>query len=305
MLGNPFEVEGQWCKSALHVHTTDSDGKFGPRETVQFYAQRGYGCVCLTDHDGSEQLPEGIDGVLTLPGMELSCVAGKTYHLVGLGLDRPVKAASGERSLQQGVKIIKSAGGEIFLAHPYWSGLGTEDVQAVPTMLGVEVYNTVCDFCAARGYNEVYWDYLLDRGHVAWAIAADDCHFTPAGAGDAWTMLKLAQPTREAFLESLRNGWFYSSTGVNVHQLQVDDRQVRIVCDPVRRIDFVIAPSQAACFWPTETLHITEAVWQSPDDFTGHVRIQCLAAGGQRAWTNPFFWREGRLVSVAPGSAAG
>jgi histidinol phosphatase-like PHP family hydrolase len=34
----------------LHVHSTFSDGKLTVSELVDFYGERGFGCIAITDH---------------------------------------------------------------------------------------------------------------------------------------------------------------------------------------------------------------------------------------------------------------
>ena len=65
-------------KGALHVHTTLSDGELSPREAASRYRSLGFDFIAVTDHDylmrpqALEGLPREHDGVLILPGVELT-----------------------------------------------------------------------------------------------------------------------------------------------------------------------------------------------------------------------------------------
>ena len=48
---NPFTAAGLWYKGNLHTHTTESDGRLSPLETIRIYAEHGYDFLALTDHE--------------------------------------------------------------------------------------------------------------------------------------------------------------------------------------------------------------------------------------------------------------
>src|SRR5437667_9817521 len=50
-ISNPYAVPGEFCKAQLHCHTTESDGRFRPKELLQMYRDAGYSFVCITDHN--------------------------------------------------------------------------------------------------------------------------------------------------------------------------------------------------------------------------------------------------------------
>ena len=45
-----FPENGIWLKGNLHSHTTNSDGKLSPEETVAKYKELGHDFISLTDH---------------------------------------------------------------------------------------------------------------------------------------------------------------------------------------------------------------------------------------------------------------
>ena len=43
----------------FHIHTNYSDGKMSVPEIIDFYGERGFDCICITDHLAD---PEPVDG---------------------------------------------------------------------------------------------------------------------------------------------------------------------------------------------------------------------------------------------------
>ncbi|HXI16438.1 MAG TPA: phosphotransferase, partial [Chloroflexota bacterium] len=52
--GNPWTANVAtlpWLRGKLHCHTTESDGRLTPQETVNWFAGAGYHFLALTDHN--------------------------------------------------------------------------------------------------------------------------------------------------------------------------------------------------------------------------------------------------------------
>ena len=81
-------------KGALHCHTTRSDGKGTPEETLRLHKANGYDFVALTDHRNynfKNFAPE--TGLIVVPGMEMDrSIPGQTgihcFHTVVLGREK-------------------------------------------------------------------------------------------------------------------------------------------------------------------------------------------------------------------------
>ena len=86
----------------LHAHTTASDGSLVPEELVRLAKQQGVATLAVTDHDTVAGLPRAIAegaqaGVEIIPGIEISCLYGKTeLHILGyfINPDDPHLAAA-------------------------------------------------------------------------------------------------------------------------------------------------------------------------------------------------------------------
>ena len=80
--------DGNFYKTNLHSHSTDSDGHLSARELRDMYKAHGYSVLCVTDHDrfiDRQHLNE--DDFLMLNGLELSIGQfGREGRLVHIGM---------------------------------------------------------------------------------------------------------------------------------------------------------------------------------------------------------------------------
>ena len=111
-----------WLKGNLHTHTTRSDGRRSPEDTVALYRENGYDFIALTDHWTVSETRDG-GGILELSGCEYD-IGGDPragiYHIVGAGLKKDPQLKRGTPA-QDIIDAIRDAGGFPILAHPAWS----------------------------------------------------------------------------------------------------------------------------------------------------------------------------------------
>jgi hypothetical protein len=76
-------------KANFHTHTTESDGRLSPQQTIDEYRQRGYGVLAITDHDRNtypwqkwDRDPQAL-GMVAVSGNELS----RHHHTLSLFTD--------------------------------------------------------------------------------------------------------------------------------------------------------------------------------------------------------------------------
>jgi hypothetical protein len=319
---NPFALPGHWFKGSLHIHSTASDGKLTPDEVVAWYRSRGYHFLALTDHNVlSEARSFARSGLandfITLSGIEVDGtdpLAG-SYHLVGLGLSKSPNLELVDREtgkqvanvpiyqctnlpMQIAVICLRTAGGLVCLAHPYWSGQMSKDLLDLEGGFGLEIWNGGCEVDDAKGLSTVHWDDLLAAGRRLWGLAVDDAHwrsgFKDAGLG--WVWVKAPALTQEAILNALEQGYFYASSRPQIHDLRLEGGQVRVRCSPVLAIDFIgEGPhSRRITASPGETL--TEVTYKL-NDRQRYVRVACQDPHGRWAWSNPFFFDQGDTLA--------
>jgi hypothetical protein len=295
----PFALPGRWFKGCLHVHSTASDGERTVPEVLDWYRQRGYHFLALTDHDVLSQGRAFDADFLILGGIEVGGTDPVTglYHLVGLGLQRtPQIAARAALPLQEAIDRLRAAGGRVVLAHPYWSGQRSANLLDVAGCLGLEVYNGGCDVEDAKGFSTVHWDDLLAAGRRWWGLAVDDAHwrYGDRDAGLGWVWVKARALAPEAIFDALEQGHFYASSGPEIYDLALEGDQVAVRCSPAVAVDFVgegwfsrrvSAPAGERL---TEASHRLRAGQR-------YVRVAVRDAAGCWAWSNPLFldaWRK-------------
>jgi hypothetical protein len=226
---DPFVADGTWLRCALHAHTTNSDGELPPDKLVRHYEWAGFDVLAITDHfvrtDASST-----DALLVIPSTEIDATAaGENAHLLALGVDTAPPRPDGEfEPLADVVAWIDAHGGVPYLAHTYWSGLRTELWEACPGLVGVEIYNAGCELEVGRGFATTHWDEALERGRLLYGIATDDSHHPGYDSAYAWVWARCGERSRDAVLDALRSGRFYSSTGPVIHELEVDDDAVTV-----------------------------------------------------------------------------
>ena len=94
----------------LHLHTTESDGRLGPAELVNFVAGRGLKIVAITDHDITDGLEPAWEAAKAypdlhiIPGIELSTdIPGNEIHILGYYIDH------GDREFQATLQCFRES----------------------------------------------------------------------------------------------------------------------------------------------------------------------------------------------------
>lgn len=87
-----------YLKGDFHTHSTESDGKFSPKELVNLAKSKAIDIMALTDHDNTNGVETAISegkkiGIKVIPAMELSTIYnGETIHLLGYFKDDKYKS---------------------------------------------------------------------------------------------------------------------------------------------------------------------------------------------------------------------
>ena len=290
-LVNCFESEGQWFKANLHCHTTTSDGDCTLAERVEQYRGNGYAILAATDHYKANDVGGlGGDDFLVISGIELhpECTWGEdsnSYHLVGLDVPRDFEDP-GAGDANETIELVRRAGGEVIVAHPYWCGHNINHLLELDGFIGVEVFNSTCTF-NGKGYSSVQWDDLIDAGRVIGGVAVDDVH-APSRRDmfRGWTMIRARELTVEAVMAAIRTGCYYSSCGPVIEDFRVVDGKVRVECSPVVEIHLISYASLGRAFFADDGELLTSAERETSDSLN-YVRAEIIDAKGLRAWSNP------------------
>ena len=299
--------ELKWFKGNIHTHTTESDGDDTPENVVRWYRRHGYDFLVLSDHNHLT-LFEYAAGrrrfkrPLMVPGEEvtLSIHEGRTpIHINAIGISRvvePIDAGEIVPTMQANVDAIIGAGGIASINHPNsrWS-FDHDHIKEVTGATLLEIYNghpasNVHGAPGKASYEEI-WDGVLSAGRTIFGVATDDSHhykdFHPARSnpGRGWIVVQAESLEVEAILDGLASGRFYSSTGVELADLEQSPEaislSVRIERDFIYTIAFIGRGGKV--------LHEStgpEASYE-PSGEEGYVRAVVRSSSGTRAWNQP------------------
>lgn len=285
-----YNLDGNWYKGNTHIHSTRSDGGKTKAELSRMYAAEGYDFLVHADHwVASDVAGEGGDWpILWLDGIELHGHdhGGSMYHVVCIGTFHGLQR---EKGLVAAMELARAQGGLMIMAHPHWLDNTLEDALRYG-FHGVEIYNHVCRWLNGKGDGTVHWNAMLQRDPNTLGFAVDDAHIRPEHPGwnGAWIKVNARALTREALLESMRAGNFYSTCGPDFLQIAADGRQVRIETTPVQFIRLVGPAHQGRRIGSFDDQHFTEATFEVPEDWP-YAYVEIEDEGGHRAWTNTLF----------------
>jgi hypothetical protein len=139
----------QMLKSAIHIHSTYSDGEFTLAELRAVYSATGYDFVCMTDHAeffDQEKILAYVEECKALsdekfrfiPGLEFECE--QRMHILGFGVTSLVTSLNPQEVIQH----IKNENGISVIAHPMNSMFDwIESFKLLPD--GIETWNSKYD----------------------------------------------------------------------------------------------------------------------------------------------------------------
>lgn len=249
----PFAAEGTWLKAALHTHTSDTDGELRPEAVAAHYEWAGFDVLAITDHWTLTSVPS-TEHLLVITGAELAVDPlgpGRYTEILAIGIEDIPEDPGGDRAhwatidnyrfktfadLTAAAACITDQGGGAFVAHPYWSGLTPDVILAAQGLTGMELYNASSEREDGRGDSSYLWDLALEAGMSLSAIATDDSHNPLFDIGDAWTMVRAVERSREAVLDALRRHHTYASAGPILHDVARDGEAIEVRCSPCRSV---------------------------------------------------------------------
>jgi len=284
---NPFEQEGKWYKGAFHVHTTTSDGDVDVATRIAHYRELGYDVVAVTDHWKTNDLSSfSDDKFLAISGMEAHPKTGTgapAHHFVCLDLPHPFEL---DKNLpaQELIDKVLNIGGKVIYAHPYWTAHTIEEMSEVQGYIGVEVFNGVCQARWGKGFGNVHWDQVCNKGRIIAGMATDDVHKVEE-INMGWTMVKAKGLNKADIMDAIARGSYYASCGPTIEDFRFQDGAVHIQSSPVSEIRFRHAGAGGGRrFRAEEGKTMTHAELKFK---VGWVRAEVLDQQGNYAWTSP------------------
>ena len=303
---------GRWYKGNTHTHTLNSDGDSTPDEVTTWYRAHGYQFLVLSDHnvltnvDGLNAVHGASDQFLVIKGEEVTDRFGdKPIHINGLDVSRPVEPQHGSSVLdvvQRTVDAIRKADGIPHVNHPNFGwAITADELKAVRDDKLFEVYNGHHAVNNAGGGGvpgmEEVWDRILSSGQLIYGLADDDAHVfkqpgnpNVPGPGRGWVFVRAERLAPRSIVEALDRGDFYASTGVELSDYRVTDKDITITIKQDSYSKYRVQ------FIGRNGAILSEAI-SSPAtyEFKGdelYVRAKILESNGRFAWTQPV-WKGG------------
>jgi hypothetical protein len=313
-----FEGDGVWLKTALHTHTSATDGELRPEAVAAHYEWAGFDVLAITDHWTLTSVPS-TEHLLVISGAELAVDPlgkGRYTEILAIGIDALPEDPGGDRAhweridnydfktfpdLSTAAAFITGQGGAAFVAHPYWSGLPPDVILGAEGLTGLELFNASAERETGRGDSSYIWDLALESGLSLSAIATDDSHYPLFDIGDAWTMVHAADRSRDAVLDALHAGRGYASNGPVLHDVRNDHDRIEVRCSPCRSVGVHTRHQEG---WTVRADHrgrqegarilerndaglVVRARFRPDVDDLPFVRVVAVDAEGRSAWTNP------------------
>jgi hypothetical protein len=158
---------------------------------------------------------------------------------------------------------------------------------------GVEVYNDVCRWHNGKSDGTAYWNKMLEKFPDTLAFASDDAHLRPGHPtwNGGWIVVNAPELSREAILEGIRQGNFYSSCGPTFHSIEYDGERIAFTTSPIQFARLAGPSYSGLRMGSADGMIFIEGTFQAPQDWP-YVYLEIEDAQGRRAWTNPLFWAD-------------
>lgn len=296
----PFDKPGRFWRGNLHTHSTASDGRLTPEAVCAFYRENGYDFLAITDHflpqyefPVVDTRPFRTADFTTLFGAELhtgQTEFGQMWHILAVGLPLDFAPTPENETGPEIAARALAAGAYVAVAHPNWYNLTVADALSLGPVDAIEIYNGISADHNDRPDSWMMLDNLLERGKRYTACATDDAHFGPdrSDAIRGWVQVKAESLEPAALLAALKAGHYYSSTGPQIHDVQVfPGDKVIVRCSPAERI-FVTGSGYQAAF--AHGSGLTEVELSLERIAAPYCRVTVRDAQGGRAWTNPIWF---------------
>lgn len=272
-------------KVNLHMHTTDTDGRKSPEEALDFYLERGYDAVAITEH-WIQRKTTSHKGMTVLSGCEYNTSYRDSmqgvYHILGIGNECRTEGLAVDDPPQKIIDEIHRVGGIAILAHPAWSLNAPDQILPLCDVDATEIYNSVSGVHYSRRADSSYIiDLIASRGRYYPLMAADDAHYYDNDAGVSWIMVEAESNAPKDLLPAIRAGRYYATQGPEVHlDREGDDFVVR--CSPCSEIRFFSNSVFSYRIFTGDG--ITEARY-TPQPIETFIRAEVVDADGKSAWS--------------------
>ncbi len=294
-----FDKLGKFYKGNLHTHSTASDGRCSPEEVCRRYKEAGYDFLSLTDHflenynyPLTDTRAFQTEGFTTLIGAELhtgQIEVGELWHILAVGLPLDFKPGPKDETGPELAQRALAAGAFVAAAHPSWYSLSENDILSLGNIHAIEIYNAVSADYNDRPESWHIADTLLAKGHRYSTCATDDYHAMPDryDLGRGWVQVKSESGNPNDLLAALKAGHYYSSTGPEIHTIEISGDKLYVRCSAAERI-FVTGKGAKATH--VAGYGLVEAEFNIAKFQDSYCRVTVRDTHEGRAWSNPIWF---------------
>jgi hypothetical protein len=191
----------------FHVHAFPGDGVLSPWTLRREAERAGLDVIAITNHNQvvtgrlARWVGSRFSSPIMITGQEIT---NRTYHMVGVGLQRTVDAT---QPVAGAAADVHAQGGVAIAAHPIARFHGYDGDEAVAAIDGAEVAHPIVletgEFAAeVRAF---YERAQRVKPHIA-AIGSSDFHGMPPPLGQCRTYLFVHERTEAGVLDAIRSG---------------------------------------------------------------------------------------------------
>ncbi|MFP4016540.1 MAG: PHP domain-containing protein [Halanaerobiales bacterium] len=273
---NPYaEKKDIWLKGNLHTHTLNTDGgDLEVGKVIELYLDHNYDFISITDYDRITEVSDDYKDLVILKGYEST----KNSHILCIAAEDVINGSPGEI-----IDNVNNYNGISVLCHPnwkrwdYWSA---EEMEVLERYTGIEIYNSVINrmIGSSEAFDE--WDYLLSIGKRVWGFANDD-FYKAKDVNKAWNVVRVNNKDEKSIIQSIREGNFYTSTGVDIYDIYMEKDKIIVESD-ADKLRFI------SCGRILSEVLSSKAVFDI-NDFNGYLRVEAIKEDGSRAWSQPVF----------------
>ena len=281
-----YSYTGRAYRGNLHGHTTSSDGVLDAEAVVRMYKGLRYDFTAITDHNHWEDRSHLSDSdFIVLNGVEISPASNRRHHVLSIGTDVDPGPAD---DIPAAIRKTTELGGIPVVCHPMWSGIHTDLLTALPAFPVLEILNH--GLWGGVGQDESsIWDELLIRNRPIWGISSDDSH-VPGHFGKGWIDLWADDFTVSGLKGAILRGSFYASTGPTITEVQVTEREYRLVAPDSMVVAFIADTGLVKKGIGNFRETVMECVYTLPEkDPPRYVRAIARTVDSKQAFTPPVF----------------
>lgn len=287
-MNNSIFKNKNFYKGNLHTHTTISDGKKTPEESIALYREKGYDFLSITDHNKYMPAKEFDDFVL-LSGIEFNMVnyAGyRTCHITAVG-GNYIEPTDKNLDIEINIKKLRETGAFLTVAHPAWSLMHFSDLLELSDYDAIEVYNDVCNAYSRRGYSDLYIDIAAYEGRTTLITSVDDTHTYETEGFKGYIMVNADNLKNDDIITNIKSGNFYASTGFDIKNISYIDNRLEITFfEDAMRVNFYNNNTHSG---RKEVYGPTKKVLYEFNENDDYVRFCAENKDGDKAYSNFIF----------------